>query len=149
MSYRRLLALALLAGLPGIAAAQFTTFIPPQPKAVDSVKAVVVAQTKARSDSVVNVQLTNMKTWVDSAAGVAPIPMTAADSLATSNAAAIPTTAMPATTTAMTNGSRAPATASALPMIALLGAGVLGFGVFLLAGPRLANERARRARTRA
>ncbi|MDB4876753.1 MAG: hypothetical protein JWM41_3199 [Gemmatimonadetes bacterium] len=140
MSYRRFFLLALIAGLPRIAGAQFTTFIPPQNKVVDSVKAVVVAQTQARADSVVSMQLTNMKTWVDSAAGVAPVPATAADSLAASSAVAMPPLS---TTTPMPNGSRAPATASALPLIALLGAGLLGFGIFLVAGPRPARSRAR------
>jgi cytochrome b len=142
-SIRHLIVLALVAGVPGIASAQFTTFIPPKATVVDSVKAVVVAQKQARTDSVVNMQLTNMKTWVDSAAGVAPAPMTAADSLETMNAM---NTSVAATTTAtettMRNGSRAPATASALPFIALLGVGVLGLGMFLLAGPRAARTRA-------
>ncbi len=140
MSYRRLLVVALIAGLPGIASAQFTTFIPPQPKVVDSVKAVVAAATVARKDSVVNMQLTNMKTWVDSAAGVAqaPVSATAADSLFAS--AAVASTPMPATK--MVNGQRAPATASALPLIALLGGATLSVGLLVLAGPRLAKKRA-------
>jgi hypothetical protein len=139
MSYRRLFVLALIAGLPGIAGAQFTTFIPPQPKVVDSVKAVVAAATVARTDSVVNMQLTNMKTWVDSAAGVAPVPMTVADSLATTATTVASAEVPPAT---MVNGQRAPATASALPLIALLGASTLSVGLLLLAGPRLARKRA-------
>ena len=76
MSHRRLFVLALIAGMPGIAGAQFTTFIPPKPKAVDSVKAVVVAQQQAQADTALSARITNMKTWVDSAAGVAPAPMT-------------------------------------------------------------------------
>ena len=39
MSNRRLLALTLVVGFPGALAAQFTTFIPPQRKVADSVKA--------------------------------------------------------------------------------------------------------------
>lgn len=137
MSHGRLLVLALIAGLPGIARAQFTTFIPPQVKAVDSAKAVVAAQTKAQTDSVVTVQLTNMKTWVDSAAGIALLPATA--DTATAGAAPIPATT-PATV--MRNGRRAPATASSLPLIALIGAITLGLGAFLLAGPQPARPRA-------
>jgi hypothetical protein len=143
MSYRRLFVLALVAGLPGIAGAQFTTFIPPRAKVVvDSAKTVVAAATVARTDSAVNMRLTNMKTWVDSAAGVAavPAPMTAADSLATATTVASADTSVPATT--MRNGTRAPATASALPLIALLGAATLSVGLLLLAGPKPARKRA-------
>ena len=138
MSHRRLLVLALIAVLPGVARAQFTTFIPPQLKAVDSVKAVVAAQTKAQTDSVVNMQLTNMKTWVDSDAGITPLPTTAADTVAT---AAMPVTATPAATV-MRNGRRAPATASSLPLIALIGAVTLALGMFLLASPEPVRHRA-------
>lgn len=140
MSYRRLLVLALIAGLPGIAGAQFTTFIPPQPKAVDSVKAVVAAATVAHTDSVVNMRLTNMKTWVDSAAGLAAVPMTAADSLATANTVVAMDTTMPAR--AMRDGTRAPATASMLPLIALIGASTLTVGLLLLRAPKPARKRA-------
>ena len=139
MSHGRLLALALIAILPGVARAQFTTFIPPQPKAVDSVKAVVTAQAKAQTDSVVNMQLTNMKTWVDSAAGIASLPATAADTVARA-AALLPAT--PAAATVMRNGRRAPATASSLPLIALIGAITLGLGLFLLASPDPGSHRA-------
>ena len=78
MSYRRLFFLALLAGLPTMTWAQFTTFIPPSSKVVDSVKTAVVAQEKARTDSVMRIKLTDMKAWVDSAAGSVVSP-TAAD----------------------------------------------------------------------
>lgn len=138
MPHGRLLVLVLIGLLPGVARAQFTTFIPPQPKAVDSVKAVVAAQTKAQSDSVVNMQLTNMKTWVDSAAGIAPLPATAPDTVATT---AAPVPATPAATV-MRNGRRAPATASSLPLIALIGAITLALGMFLLASPEPARHRA-------
>jgi hypothetical protein len=137
MSHRRLLALAIIAGMPGLAGAQFTTFIPPLNKVADSVKAIAVAQTKVQSDSAVNVQLTNMKTWVDSAAGINPGPATAADSVASAMA---PTTTTASVPTAR-NGRRAPATASVLPTIALIGAITLGLGLCLLAGPQPARHR--------
>jgi hypothetical protein len=139
MSHGRLLVLALIGVLPGVARAQFTTFIPPQPKAVDSVKAVVASQAKAQTDSVVNMQLTNMKTWVDSAAGIAPLPPTAPDTVATT-AAPVPVT--PGAAPVMHNGRRAPATASSLPLIALIGAITLGLGMFLLSSPEPARHRA-------
>ncbi|HEY4217044.1 MAG TPA: hypothetical protein VGM67_07900 [Gemmatimonadaceae bacterium] len=140
MSFRRLFVLALVVAMPGVARAQFTTFIPPQPKVVDTAKAATsVATATARVDTTMNTQLTNMKTWVDSAAGVAPSSLTAADSLATATTALTDTTV--STTTTMRNGARAPATASALPLIALLGASMLSVGLLLLAGPRTARDR--------
>jgi hypothetical protein len=162
VSYRRLLVLALIAGLPGFAQAQFTTFIPPKNKVADSVKAVVVAQQKAQVDSSVQAQITNMKTWVDSAAGIASTtpmsPMTAADSAAAATAATAataqatpptPTTPNAATAPSSTTprrrstraaqdsstfptGARAPSTASSLPLMMVLGALSLLAGVVLM-----------------
>jgi hypothetical protein len=137
VSFRRMLVLALIAGFPGIAGAQFTTFIPPKNKVADSVKAAVVAQQKAQEDSVVSTQITNMRTWVDSAAGLVPTTTTAADSLAQRTATA-------AETTTFANGSRAPATASWLPLLALGGAAALLAGLFLVGDPRsVARDSAR------
>lgn len=69
---RGLLVLALTASLPAAAQAQFTTYIPPLPRTTDSAKAAVAAAEKARTDSSFAAQVAAMKTWVDSAAGVAP-----------------------------------------------------------------------------
>ena len=129
MSIRRLLALALLAGAPKIASAQFTTFIPPRNTVADSVKAVVVAQQKVEADSVAHAQLTNMKTWVDSAAGLTPIPVTAADSLAQG------VTTSPAAPAEFPNGMRAPSTASSLPLMLLAGLALLVAGLALMRRP--------------
>ena len=144
MSHRYLLAFAFVAGISSAASAQFTTFIPPQTKAADSVKTVVAAQQRAQADSIQRVQLTNMKTWVDSAAGVvAPPATTRADSLM-----GLPPDSLirsqVATDTAPTlkNGARAPETASNLPLFALLGAMGLGIGTVMLAGTKLGRERA-------
>lgn len=131
MTFSRLVGLALIAGMPGIARAQFTTFIPPVDKAADSVKAAVVAEQKAQNDSVVTAQMTNMKTWVDSAAGIAPTPVTpvtAADSLAV---ATTTTTTTTRTDSAFVNGMRAPATASLLPLLLVLGIGLIFAGVLI------------------
>jgi hypothetical protein len=133
VSFRRLFVLALIAGTPGFAGAQFTTFIPPKNKVADSVKAAVVAEQKAQGDSLARVQVTNMRTWVDSAAGVTATPRTAADSLAQG------LTAAATETTTFRDGTRAPATASALPFIALLGAATLLVGAFLVGGKDLAR----------
>ena len=130
MSNRRLLALAMVVGFPGALAAQFTTFIPPQNKVADSVKAAVAVEQKAHSDSSISSQLTNMKTWVDSAAGVVADPATPAmprDSLADTLAATTATD-----TLALKNGTRAPETASDLPLLAIAGASALIVGLFLI-----------------
>jgi hypothetical protein len=129
-----LLVLALVAGLPGIASAQFTTFIPQQDKVADSIKAVVATQQVAQRDSSVHAQLTDMRTWVDSASGVMPIPTTRADSLAASVGVT--------DTTTFVNGARAPLTASSLPVFLLAGLGMLTLGALLLR-PERARQRSR------
>jgi hypothetical protein len=144
MPYRYLLALALAAGISSEASAQFTTFIPPQTKAEDSVKTAVATQQRAVADSIQRVQLTNMKTWVDSAAGVvAPPAKTAADSLiALPDSLARSQVATTDTAPTLKNGARAPETASDLPLLALLGAMGLGIGTVMLAGTKLGRDRA-------
>lgn len=129
MYLRSICLIAALGVAPRVAGAQFTTFIPPQNKVADSVKAAVVAEQKAQADSVAAKQITNMKTWVDSAAGLAPTPTTAADSLARSIAANDTTTAA---TNTFPNAARAPETASDLPLILLLGTLSLAAGGLLL-----------------
>jgi phosphotransferase system glucose/maltose/N-acetylglucosamine-specific IIC component len=129
VTFRRLLGLALIAGLPGIAHAQFTTFIPPVNKTADSVKAAVVAEQKVQQDSIATAQITNMKTWVDSAAGIVPTPTTPLDSV---NAGATVSTTTLDSTTAFANGTRAPATASMLPLLLLVGLGFVGAGVAVM-----------------
>jgi hypothetical protein len=115
----------LIASVPATASAQFTTFIPPKNKAKDSVKAAVVAEQHAKSDSITAASVTNMRTWVDSAAGVVA-PTTAADTLMTRAAAE---------STTFKNGSPAPMTASSLPLLLLLGVSSLSAGAMLLARP--------------
>ena len=142
MQIRRFFAIAILSALPKVAAAQFTTFIPPQAKLADSVKAVVAAGEKARVDSTNVARITNMKVWVDSAAGVLPTPTTRADSLA----AGVPTTADSVRVTAdsvtMPNGTRAPATASSLPLFALAGVLFIAIGGVLVRGAAVAKQHA-------
>ena len=79
MSYRRLIILALLGALPTISWAQITTFIPPQTKAAEAAKTVALARERARTDSVMRIRLSDMKAWVDSAAGSVAVPNTATD----------------------------------------------------------------------
>jgi hypothetical protein len=149
MTHRDLLVLALFAGLPATASAQFTTFIAPHSKAADSAKTAVVAQQRAQADSVMRIQLTNMKAWVDSAAGVAPAPTTAADSLA-SSAGALAKPAKPDSSPAprrrpdsasvLRDGARAPDTASKLPLLALVGVITLSVGTVMLAGSQIGRD---------
>jgi hypothetical protein len=130
--------MAALVGAPSVASAQFTTFIPPKNTVADSVKAIVATQQKVAADSITHAQITNMQTWVDSAAGVAPRSMTGADTLA--GAAG---TVASADTTTFVNGTRAPETASDLPLLALMGAMALLLGTVLLAGGRPTTARKR------
>ena len=137
MPFRRLLVLAALIGTPAVAQAQFTTFIPPKNAVADSVKAVAAVQQQVKADSITHAQITNMQTWVDSAAGVTPRSMTAPDSVAAAAA-----TAVAVDSTTFPNGTRAPETASDLPLLVLMGAVALLIGTFLLGGAVRTHDRA-------
>ena len=142
MPYRRLFVLSLIMGLPAAAAAQFTTFIPPQIKVVDSTRVVVAVQKSTPVDTTLNTRLTNLKTWVDSAAGVPAAPRPAPDTVSAPNPPATvrksPSPVLDSVprhapdTAALRNGMRAPATASDLPLLALIGAAALGLGALML-----------------
>ena len=135
MPIRRLIVLSLIVSMPAVAAAQFTTFIPPQTKVADSAKAMVAAQQTASTDTSLNVRLTNLKTWVDSAAGIVAPSTQAQDSLSTANPDSVAVRSSATNTSdtaALRNGARAPETASDLPLLALVGAVTLGLGALLL-----------------
>ena len=120
---RAVLAGAALALCASQASAQITTYVaPPRPAAPDP--AVVASTDSARRDSLARVAMTNMKEWVDSAAGIA-VPGNVGDSLP------------PVAVTTFEDGSVAPATASDLPALALAGV------VFLLLGAGLVALRSR------
>lgn len=140
MSFRRSILLAMAIGIPQAGHAQFTTFIPPRSKAADSVKATTAVAQKAKTDSSISAQLTNMKTWVDSAAGVVAPPIAGADTAAPPTNVPVPVTAADSAMPAA--GTRAPATASNLPLIALTGFGLLVAGTILVGGARPARQRA-------
>ena len=127
-------------GLPVTATAQFTTFVaPPRKPAVDSAKAIIAEHT-ARGDSVKPMSLSDMKAWVDSAAGVSGNPQVAVADTTTVESRLPPTTsapALPAPTTTFSDGAIAPNTASALPALALGGV------VLLVAGGALLTLRSR------
>ena len=131
---RSRLALVLIAIFPAVASAQFTTFVPPVAK-TDSIKAAAVAQTQAARDSITHTTLTNMKAWVDSAAGTVASTtdtMSAANPSTPSTATA--STSSASSTTSFSNGALAPNTASPLPLIALVGLAALSLGTVMLAG---------------
>lgn len=135
MSIRRLLVLALMAGMPKIASAQFTTFIPPRNVVQDSIKAAAVVQQQVQTDSIAHAQITNMKTWVDSAAGLVPTTVAVSDSVASNTSVAATTASVTTDTTTFRNGMRAPATASSLPLLVLIGALLVVSGLLILRRP--------------
>lgn len=136
VSNRWMVVLVLIAAAPAAGAAQFTTFIAPPNPIKDSIKAVVVAEQKSLSDSITHVQITDMKTWVDSAAGIAAIPP-----IDTTLGVRNTTTQ---TTTAISNGVVAPATASPLPFLLVIGGSAMLIGLVLLRRPQLKPRRADR-----
>jgi hypothetical protein len=109
------------------AGAQITTYVAP-PRAQAPTREMVAAADSVRRDSVAQTTMTNMKAWVDSAAGV-PVPSHVGriDSTALANDPGRPEV------TTFSDGSVAPATASALPTIALLGVVIFAVGAALLA----------------
>lgn len=128
------LAIAALAFLaPAVASAQFTTFVAPPRKAADSAVSATVAIAKAKSDSVIRMNLGDMKAWVDSAAGAAPaVQVASADSTAAPIATS--TAAPRRATSEFSNGAIAPNTASPLPALLMAGFLSVGVGLLLAAG---------------
>ena len=116
-------ALVLSAGRLG---AQITTYVaPPRPQPVIQAAA---AADSARKDSIAaRLAITNMKAWVDSAAGVS-VPVNVGDSVP----AAEPRPRPPVITT-FEDGAVAPTTASSLPAISLFGLLAIAAGSVLLA----------------
>ena len=107
------------------ASAQITTYVAPSRPAAPT-REMVAAADSALRDSVATTTITNMKAWVDSAAGV-PVPAHVGqiDSTALVNDPGRPITTF-------SDGSVAPATASDLPALAVLGVVLLAVGVALL-----------------
>lgn len=144
MTFRAACLTLVFAALTPIAArAQFTAYVSPTRPNTDSAKAAIVAVQRAKSDSNARASITNMKAWVDSAAGVAQTSPADTTAATTPPATPAPTTApVPAApthnTTSFSNGAQAPATASYLPLIAVLGLASLSVGIVLLAGRRRA-----------
>ncbi|HET9424081.1 MAG TPA: hypothetical protein VFO55_01820 [Gemmatimonadaceae bacterium] len=127
MSKRWIAALIIIASAPAAAAAQFTTFIAPPNQVKDSIKAVVAAEQKATADSVTRAQITNMKTWVDSAAGVVVPPADTAFAVQTITGT---------TGTTASAGMLAPNTASPVPFLLATGIAGMLLGLYLVRRPR-------------
>ena len=121
--FRAALVVVALVSLSSGLDAQITTYVaPPKPAMTPQM---VAAADSARRDSVVAVATTNMKAWVDSAAGVS-IPDRVGDST-------IVDPGKPDVTTTFSDGSLAPNTASILPALGVFGlaAGLAGAGMLL------------------
>ena len=133
---------------PAALSAQFTTFVaPPRKAAVDSAPATVAAA-KSHADSVARMSLTDMKTWVDSAAGTGTQVASATDTTMTAANASLPAVPAPngnaGTTTTFSNGAIAPNTASPLPAYLAAGLATFSVGLILLRRRRRAEAPAPR-----
>ena len=139
MKYHQLAIFALSILLPAGVEAQFTTFTPPRQRTDTTVRpAPTPAQQQVAADSVARVTITNMKAWVDSAAGdvVVNRPDSTGRPVAATGPVTLGTTPRVATpaesTLAFRDGARAPDTATYLPLLILVGTGAIGVGVVLL-----------------
>ena len=131
-------ALSLIAAMvvwPAAASAQITTFIAP-PRKAEPVKPAIVAEQRVRPDSVARMTLTDMKAWVDSAAGEVTSVPADVDSTAAPVPPATETRRPPTETTSFSNGAIAPDTASPLPFLLIAGSVCLILGTVMLAGRR-------------
>lgn len=120
---------------PAVLPAQFTTFVAPPQKATAQPKP-TPAVAKAKADSVSRMTLTDMKAWVDSAAGTGTQVANVSDTTIAAATSALPPATANVTkrrsTTSFSNGAIAPNTATPLPTILLGGLGCLVLGGFLL-----------------
>jgi len=122
---------------PAAASAQITTFVAP-PRKPEPVKPAIVAEQRVRPDSVARMTLTDMKAWVDSAAGEVTSVPTDVDSTAAPVPPAADTRRPPTETTSFSDGAIAPDTASPLPLLLIAGSVCLLLGMVMLAGRRRA-----------
>jgi hypothetical protein len=140
VKYQTLAILAFSTLLPAVSEGQFTAFTPPRQR-VDSAARnapTPAQQQQAAADSIARVTITNMKAWVDSAAG--DVVVNRVDSTGRPVAAPGPVTsgaagrsATPAESTmTFRDGAPAPDTATYLPLLLLVGTGAIGVGVLLL-----------------
>lgn len=133
---------AMALAAPAMLPAQVTTYItPPRKASVDTAKPKPpAAVAKARADSAARMSISDMKAWVDSAAGNnAPAVAVADTALVHVDTTKLPqqaasTPARPTTT--FSNGAIAPNTATSLPTLLVLGAAMVTAGALLLLGLR-------------
>lgn len=131
---RAAIVVAVLMGLSSAAGAQITTYIaPPKPAMTPQM---VASADSAQRDSVAAVATTNMKAWVDSAAGVT-VPASVGDSTVDPGKPDL---------TTFSDGAIAPNTATALPAIGLFGVVVALAGLAILMRRRESNPDASRVR---
>ena len=134
MKHRYLVVAAVLAVTPPAASAQFTAVItPPARERSEQVAATSAAATRA--DSMQKARLTDMKLWVDSAAGSLTARDTTTRIDTTAKIVAKPVAPVaPATHSHVSTGDSAalPDTASPLPAVALLGFTMLVAGLLML-----------------
>lgn len=135
---RSMIAAVLLMVAPAALEAQFTTLVPPQREAQPATAAQATAESQARADSIRRVQLGDMREWVDSAAvAIAALPDSGAVEIDSGEVAIerppLPPAGEP--TREFREGAPAPATATRLPVLALVGIGALGIGAALIRRP--------------
>ncbi|HEY2376877.1 MAG TPA: hypothetical protein VGH98_12940 [Gemmatimonadaceae bacterium] len=124
--------------VPALLPAQFTTYVaPPRRAAADTARPKSPATVaKARADSASRMSLTEMKTWVDSAAGTSTPAVSIADTaLASVDTTTLPPRPAPArarSTTTFSSGAIAPNTATSLPTLLVVGVGLVAVGVLVL-----------------
>lgn len=132
------LTVVMLVTVPVAAEAQFTTVVaPPRPKVVAQ-SAASADSARAHADSVMQARLGDMREWVDSAAvAIAGVPDTMrVEAVDSGEVVREPERVEPRPTTEFREGAPAPATATGLPTLALIGIGVLGLGAVLIGRPR-------------
>ena len=127
-----------LVTMPVAAEAQFTTVVAP-PRAKEVAQSAAAADSaRARADSLMRARLGDMREWVDSAAvAIAGGPDTRrVETVDSGVVVREPERVEPRPTTEFREGAPAPATATGLPTLALIGIGMLGIGALLIGRPR-------------
>jgi hypothetical protein len=141
VKYHRIAVFAFSTFLPATAFGQFTSYTPPRPRVDTAMTPATPVQRAAAADSVARVAITNMKAWVDSAAGDIVVnrvdstgrPVAATGPVSTGTATAVGRDAASAESTSVfREGARAPDTATLLPLLVLIGTTAVGVGVLLL-----------------
>ena len=132
------LSVVTLVTVPVAAEAQFTTVVAP-PRAKEVAQSAASADSaRAHADSLMRVRLGDMREWVDSAAvAIAGVSDTMrVEAVDSGVVVREPERVEPRPTTEFREGAPAPATATGLPTLALIGIGMLGLGAVLIGRPR-------------